>query len=170
MTEASWSSRIHSTVQIREARDGDAAGLIALIGSVFGEYPGCVLDVEGEMPQLLAIATAFAELEGRFWVAERDGEVVGCGGVARAHDPSGVELKHLYVAKDARRSGLGSRFVARVEDDAHARGAAFVELWSDTRFLDAHRLYERLGYQRLPDTRALNDLSSSVEFHFIKKL
>jgi putative acetyltransferase len=57
-----------------------------------------------------------------------------------------------------------------VEREAARNSAAFVELWSDTRFLDAHRLYERLGYTRSPHTRELQDLSNSVEFHFLKHL
>lgn len=161
---------IDSSVAIRDARDDDAAGLIALIGATFAEYPGCVLELDHEMPQLKAIATAFADLGGRFWTAERDGVIVACGGLAPAHDPAGVELKHLYVAKAARRMGLGTALTRLVEEEAARRGAAFIELWSDTRFLDAHRLYEGLGYTRLPDTRELDDLSNSVEFHFIKKL
>jgi putative acetyltransferase len=155
---------------IRDARDDDAAGLIALIGDVFAEYPGCVFELDHEMPQLRAIATEFGKLGGRFWVAELEGEVVGCGGIAPAHDPAGAELKHLYVAKRARRSGLGTKFVAMVESEAARNEADFVELWSDTRFLDAHRLYERLGYVRSAQTRELNDLSNSIEFHFKKKM
>jgi putative acetyltransferase len=157
-------------IKIRDARDDDAAGLIALIGSVFAEYPGCVLELDREMPQLRAIATAFRDDGGRFWVAELAGDIVACGGIAPATDPAGAELKHLYVAKRARRVGLGTRFVALVEGEAARNGAAFVELWSDTRFLDAHRLYERLGYTRSAQTRELNDLSNTIEFHFIKEL
>ena len=50
--------------QLRPARDSDSAGVIALIGRVFAEYPGCVLDVEAEEPELRAPATHFD----RFWV------------------------------------------------------------------------------------------------------
>ena len=163
MTQASY------RIFIRESRDDDAAGLIALIGGCFAEYPGCVLDIDGEMPQLRAIATAFQEHGGRFWTAESEGAIIGCAGIVPAQ-PDGAELKHLYVAKDARRVGLGTRFVAIVEAEARSRGAAFVELWSDTRFEDAHRLYERLGYVRSAHPRELHDLSSSVEYHFRKKL
>ena len=155
---------------IRDARDDDAAALIALIGGIFDEYPGCVLELDHEMPQLRAIATSFASQGGRFWVAEVDGSVVACCGISPAHDPAGAELKHLYVAKATRRSGLGTAFVRLVEDEAARRGAAFIELWSDTRFLDAHRLYERLGYARSPHTRELHDLSHTVEFHFRKNV
>ena len=53
---------------------------------------------------------------------------------------------------------------------AESRGARFVELWSDTRFADAHRLYERLGYRKSGVTRELHDMSGSVEYHFRKEL
>ena len=157
------------TLVIRDSRDNDADGLIALIGGCFAEYPGCVLDVDGEMPQLRAIATSFAEHGGRFWTAELDGTIVGCVGIAPA-ERDGAELKHLYVAESARRMGLGTRLISIVETEARARGATYVEMWSDTRFLDAHRLYERLGYVRSPETRELDDLSDSVEYYFSKRL
>ena len=43
-------------------------------------------------------------------------------------------------------------------------------LWSDTRFTGAHRLYERLGYRRLPESRTLGDVSNSVEHGYEKAL
>jgi len=146
---------------VRDAVDEDANGLIELIGAVFGEYPGCVLDVD--------VATAFDRRGGRFWVGERDARVVACVGFAPA-DGGGVELKKLYVDRAQRGAGLGTRLVGLVEREAHGRGAGFIDLWSDTRFLDAHRLYASLGYERGPDTRELHDLSETVEFYFRKQL
>jgi putative acetyltransferase len=46
--------------RIRAARDSDAGGLISLIGDVYAEYPGCILDVDGEEPDLRAICSAYA--------------------------------------------------------------------------------------------------------------
>src|SRR5262245_29152231 len=69
---------VRSTPMIREGRDEDADGLIALLGGVFAEYPGCVLDVDGELPELRAIATSFRRWGGRFWVDEREGVVIAC--------------------------------------------------------------------------------------------
>src|SRR5262249_59719602 len=69
-------------VSFRDAIDADSEALIALIGGVFDEYPGCVMDVDGEMPELRAIASHFRRLEGRFLVAEREGRVIGCVGFA----------------------------------------------------------------------------------------
>jgi putative acetyltransferase len=87
-----------------------------------------------------------------------------------AAGPGGTALKSLYVARGVRRRGLGEQLVSLVEDESRRRGASFVELWTDARFLDAHRLYERLGYIRGPRTRELHDLSRSVELYYRKDL
>jgi predicted GNAT family N-acyltransferase len=154
---------------VRVATDADSAALIALIEGCWSEYPGCVMDVDGEEPWLRAPASAYAEKGGTLEVVELDGEVVACVGVT----PEGagtVSLRSLYVAAAARRQGLGGELVARVESEARSRGAGRVHLWSDTRFTDAHRLYERSGYARLPGSRELHDRSNTVEFPFAKDL
>lgn len=172
----------------RPARDDDRDGLIQLIGKTYAEYPGCVLDVEREEPDLLGIASAYARYGGAFWVitapapeaapamaeasATAAGVIVACVGwlpSSRAERSGWVELRKLYVARDYRRRGLASALVGRVESAARERGAPGVELWSDTRFLDAHRLYARHGY-RQGAQRELFDVSRSVEYHFEKRL
>ncbi|MBX6374229.1 MAG: GNAT family N-acetyltransferase, partial [Acetobacteraceae bacterium] len=55
---------------LRPGRDDDAEGFIALIGACWAEYPGCVLDVDGEVPELRALATHFARQGGALWAAE----------------------------------------------------------------------------------------------------
>ena len=156
-------------VTIREARDDDSEGLIALVDGCWSEYPGCILDVDGELPELRAIASHYAGRDGRFWIADSGGKVVGSVGLLPAA-PRVAELCKLYVDRAARRSGLGTHLVGLVEAEARSRGAELLHLWSDTRFAEAHRLYERLGFARAPETRALNDLSHSVEYHYRKPL
>jgi len=155
------------SIVIREARDADGKALCALIEPIFAEYEGVLFILE-EMPELMVIATTFGDAGGTFWVAERDGELVGCVGWVPHGD--GVELKKLYVAKTDRERGLGRQLVDRVEEAATKRGAAFVQLWSDSKFLPAHRFYRRRGYVRDGQTRTLEDLSDTIEFHFRKEL
>jgi len=153
---------------IRHASDSDSAALIALIANVYAEYPGCILDVKNEMPELLAPATTARSEGGRWWVAELGGAVVASG--AAMPKDGAVELKRLYVSPASRKRGLGAHFVKLAENEAQWRGVGRVFLWTDTRFADAHRLYERLGYTRAAETRALNDLSNSIEYHYAKEL
>ena len=156
--------------EIREGRDDDAWDLVGLVAECWADYPGCVMDVHGEVPELLAINSHFAARHGHFWVAEDAGRLVGSVGVHPAPAAATALLTKLYVAHRARRQGLGRRLVALVETQARAHGAATVELWTDTRFTDAHQLYESCGYQRQADTRELHDLSHSVEYRYIKDL
>lgn len=54
-------------------------------------------------------------------------------------------LARLYVHPDARRQGAGSGLLRTALDAARAHGRRAVEIWSDKRLRDAHRLYERFG-------------------------
>lgn len=157
--------------ELRAARDSDATDLTTLIGSCYAEYEGCVLDPDGVDAWMAAPASAYAGKGGEFWVLEGalGMGLVACVGWGPAADDA-VELKNLYVGASARRQGLGARFVALVEDVATGRGSTAVELWSDTRFTDAHRLYERLGYVHTGVERELHDPSDTVEYGFLKRL
>ncbi|MCY3669876.1 MAG: GNAT family N-acetyltransferase [Alphaproteobacteria bacterium] len=157
------------SARIRLVRDSDAAGLIRLIDACWSAYEGCILDVDAEEPQLRAMRSHFDALGGEYWVAEGPGGGIAAGGGwAPAADPAGAELHKLYVLAEIRRQGLARRLVGMAEAAARRRGSRFVELWSDTRFLEAHAFYEALGYRRTGGTRELNDLSNTTEFHFIK--
>lgn len=158
-----------SLPRVREVHDGDSAALIELIGGCFAEYPGCVLDLDDLDRWMLAPRSAYDGWRGRMDVVELDERIVACCG-SRPLTDDAVELKSLYVAAPARRHGLGAELVAGVEERARAAGARRVELWSDSRFSDAHRLYARLGYRRLAGTRRLDDPSDTTEHSFAKDL
>jgi putative acetyltransferase len=152
---------VTEAITIVRARDEHAAGLIALIEPIFGEYEGVLFLLE-ELPELFGIATAYQD--GAFWCAFRGETLVGSVGWLPAD--GGLELRKLYVARAERRHGLGDRLARLVEDDARARGARFIELWSDVKFTTAHRFYEARGYQRDGRTRELHDKSGTVEYYF----
>lgn len=164
-----YGSGMTDGVVLRDVHDDDSAALIELIATCWADYPGCVMDVDGEEPWLRAPARSYAEWQGRFWVVEIDGSVVACGGL-RPKSDSTIELKSLYVAKPARRRGIAHGLVEVIEDEARSRGARGIELWSDTRFADGHAFYRKHGYVHTGRTRELHDLSNSVEYEFFKEL
>ncbi len=140
-----------------------------MIGGCFAEYPGCVLDLPGIDAWMLRPAASYDVPGAQLWVGTVDGDVAACVGI-KPSGPQVAELKSLYVGAPARRRGLGARFVGLVESAATELGADTVELWTDTRFGDAHRLYERLGYRRGAHTRDLHDPSGTTEYHYTKQL
>lgn len=162
---------------IRAVRDGDSAALIDLVGTCWSEYPGCVLDVDGEEPWLRRPASAYRAWGGGFWVVDGSGAgaLHGSAGFkplpgTPLPGPAWCELKGVYVARAARRAGLGSALVRHAEDQAGAHGMAGVQAWSDSRFTQAHAMYLRLGYRRTGRSRELGDLSNTTEWEFAKAL
>lgn len=158
----------HSAAQTREARDSDGAAIMALVEHCFADYAGCVLDKANDCPDLFAPATYYRDLGGKLWVVDDGGLIATVAW--HPLDAARAELKRLYVHADARRQGLGATLGSLVEDSARTRGIKTMELWTDTRFDAAHRLYDRLGYALQPETRDLQDLSNSIEYQFIKTL
>jgi len=153
-------------LRIREAMDADSEAVISLIDACFREYDGCVMDLPGLDADLPAVASHFAENGGRFWVLEdRAGHILGCAGFEPKADDV-IELKRLYVDPGARRRGIASRLYAQVREVAEARGAAAIELWSDTRFGEAHAFYLAHGFRQTGRTRQLDDPSQTTEYEF----
>ena len=154
---------------IRPGRDEDADGFIALIARCWADYPGCVMDVDGEMPELRALAAYYAGQGGALWAAERDGAIAGM--VAARPDADGAwEICRVYADPAMHGTGLGHRLLDATEAHARAHGARRLVLWSDTRFDRAHRFYETRGYVRAGGLRALDDLSNSLEYGYAKPL
>lgn len=153
---------------IRAARDEDADGIISLIGRCFDEYEGVYLDVENEEPILKTFGSGFKSIGGESWVLECSGIIKAC--IGWTPTDNGVELKKLYLDQDLRGQGLAETMVNLVLDAAQKRGVDEIELWSDTKFTRAHRFYEKNGFERTQDLRALNDISDTTEYRFIRKL
>ena len=153
---------------LRTARNADAPGIIDLVARCYAEYPGCVLDVDGEEPELRHPEGGFSG----FWVLERGGRVLGTVAwkVHGADERGPLELKKLYLDPRIRGAGWARKLVDLIEDQARRRGIRLVELWTDTRFEDAHAMYAHLGYTRTGETRELHDRSDTVEYFFRKEV
>lgn len=152
---------------IRPGRDADEDGFIALIAACWAEYPGCIMDVDAELPEVRMLASHYAEQGGALWTAEADGAVAGM--IATRPLPGGDwEICRVYVHPSRHGAGLGPALLHVAEAHAAAAGARGLALWSDTRFLRAHRFYEKHGYVHRPGERPLHDLSNSVEHEYRK--
>jgi GNAT superfamily N-acetyltransferase len=154
----------------RPVRDEDAQDLFGLLTLCFAEYPGCYTDPHDDLRDILQPATRAREAGARFWAVDDErGRICACVSVDFPSEGTG-ELHRLYVRPDMRRSGLGAGLVGIVEAEARRQGARRIVFWSDTRFTNAHRLYERMGYSRHPGERDLGDISNSREYFFEKAL
>jgi putative acetyltransferase len=155
---------------LRYACDDDAPAIIGLISAVWSEYPGKTLVAANDMPELLRPASAYARGDGRFWLVETGGHVIGTVALMPSVETGVVELQKLYVSRDVRGNGLGGFLCYLVEREARERGAHAIELWTDVKLLDAHRRYERLGYQRGDVLKTYNDTSATVRYYYRKEI
>ncbi|WP_131834020.1 GNAT family N-acetyltransferase [Ancylobacter aquaticus] len=157
-----------TNIPIRPATDADGDAIAALIAAAFSEYEGCVFDRAAEFPELDAIASHFSARGGTIWVAEADDSVIGSMALAPAKDEDapagGLEIFKVYVAQAARRRGVARALFDTALDAARAAGAPEIRLWTDTRFADAHRFYERCGFTREGPARECHDLSATWEY------
>jgi putative acetyltransferase len=148
------------STNLRPATDSDADGVIALIARCYADYPPNVLDVDGEEPELRTPASSF---DG-FWVVEQHGEIVGC--IAAANYGDHIEMKKYYVHPKMRGAGQGSKLHQLFLDYVRLQGVHKIELWTDTRFDLAHKVYTHMGYRPTGQSRELHDISDTTEFHF----
>jgi ribosomal protein S18 acetylase RimI-like enzyme len=100
---------------------------------------------------------------GRIAVAEFAGDLVGVvvlyapDAPRRAVAEAGeAELSRLAVAVQARRHGVGRALARWCEAQARAEGWRAIALWSRPAQTAAHRLYESLGYSRLPERDSID--------------
>jgi ribosomal protein S18 acetylase RimI-like enzyme len=141
-------------VRIEPASPGDSPRIAELTVEV---YVGGGLSSAGYAGEL-------ADVAGRARVAQllvaRDGggRIVGSvafvpsgdfGEVLESDDEAGFRM--LVVAPEVRGRGIGAALVEECLRRARAAGKRRVVISTGTRMTAAHRLYERLGFTRLPE-------------------
>lgn len=159
-----------SKTLIRPGQDADAQAIIALIWACWSQYPGIRMDVDGEMPELHALASYYSAAGGAYWVAELDGQPIGMIATRPTLVAGEWEICRVYVDPSRHGGGLGHQLLDVAESHAMAAGALRFVLWSDTRFDRAHRFYEKRSYVRSGPVRVLQDISNSLEYRYAKPI
>jgi ribosomal protein S18 acetylase RimI-like enzyme len=147
-------------MRIREARESDAARAAQLWTEAYSaqnphEGRRKPYD-EGELGAAAAAATVLVaeDEEG----GSEAGEVIGIVALVPPNAPRGVvsrrgeaELLRLAIASAVRRRGVGRALAVAALQLADALGAEAVVLWSRPYQVEAHSLYESLGFRRVPE-------------------
>ena len=125
---------------------GDGAALVsAMVAEMRDLYDGLDLDAPG-MPK--AGPAELGPPGGAYLVGYRDGIPVCGGGFKRLPDGA-CEIKRMYVAPPARRSGVARALLAALEDAARGLGYRVARLDTGSRQPHAQAFYEASGYRRV---------------------
>lgn len=139
------------TFHIRPIEPRDNLAMAAIIRSVMPEFdadgPGFAIH-DAEVDTMFE---AYAQPRSSYFVVERDGMVVGGGGVAPLEnaEPDVCELRKMYFLPQARGIGAGSAMMQRCLDAARTHGFRRCYLETLTGMDAAQVLYARSGFMQL---------------------
>ncbi|MFG3092171.1 GNAT family N-acetyltransferase [Streptomyces antibioticus] len=137
-------------LEIRPAMTEDVPAIVALLAD---DPLGARRESPDDLtPYLTALERISADPNQRLVVAVREGRVVGTlqltivPGLSRRGATRSV-IEGVRVHADERGSGLGTRFIEWAIEESRRENCQLVQLTSDSTRTDAHRFYERLGFE-----------------------
>ncbi|MEE1837376.1 GNAT family N-acetyltransferase [Streptomyces sp. SP17KL33] len=137
-------------LEIRPATEDDVPEIVAMLAD---DPLGAQRESPDDLaPYLAALERLSGDPHQHVVVAVRQGRVVGTlqltivPGLSRRGSTRAI-IEGVRVHADERGSGLGSRLIEWAIESSRAQGCQLVQLTSDATRTDAHRFYERLGFE-----------------------
>ncbi|MBB5917897.1 DNA-binding MarR family transcriptional regulator/GNAT superfamily N-acetyltransferase [Nocardia transvalensis] len=132
---------------VRDPRPGDYGWAIQRNAALYAAEYGWDADYETLVTRIVAdyLETREPQAE-RAWIADRDGEPVGCVFCVREDDTT-ARLRLLLVDPSARGLGVGSALVEECLRFATAAGYRSMVLWTNDVLTSARHIYERAGFE-----------------------
>ncbi|MGV9559157.1 GNAT family N-acetyltransferase [Streptomyces sp. NPDC003522] len=136
-----------------EIRAAVAEDVPAIVGMLADDPLGARRESPDDLaPYLSALERISADANQRLVVAVREERVVGTlqltivPGLSRRGATRSI-IEGVRVHADERGSGLGTRFIEWAIEESRRENCRLVQLTSDGTRTDAHRFYERLGFE-----------------------
>ncbi|OWV64712.1 GNAT family acetyltransferase [Rhizobium sp. R339] len=133
-------------IEIRAFAADDADDVLSVILPIQREEFGINITADAQ-PDLRVIPDYYQSGKGQFWVAVKDGAIVGTIGLKDIGNGQAA-LRKMFVAAEVRgrEHGVAARLLDRLF--AHARDAGLTDIFLGTtdKFVAAHRFYEKNGF------------------------
>ena len=141
-----------SDIRIRLAERADVPAIVRLLAD---DVLGATRELPGEplaQPYWDAFDAMSAQGGNELYVAEAHGEIVGCLQLSVIHGLSRIgmtrgQIEGVRVSSRHRGKRIGEAMITAAIERARALGCKVVQLTTDRTRVDAHRFYERLGFE-----------------------
>ncbi len=140
----SGGARVRNIV-LREPRHGDFGWIVSAHGRLYAQEYGWT-DFEGLVAQIVAdFIRNYDPKRERCWIAEMEGENVGCVMVVKDTDQV-ARIRLLLIDPKARGQGLGTKLVGECIAFARAAGYSKMTLWTHSVLEAARVIYDKAGF------------------------
>lgn len=140
-----------SEIVLREHRPGDMGWVTERHAVLYYEQDGWGAGFEALCAGIVKdFLENFDARRERCWIAERNGERIGC--VFVVNDKGEARLRLLLVEPSARGTGLGRRLVDECIRFSRAKGYKKLVLWTHAHLTAARAIYCKTGFKKLKKT------------------
>lgn len=125
---------------------GDLEAISELHGRLYSDEFGYDQTFAKHVEGLLFDLEDLDEDRERFWIAEVDGDIVGCVALAKG-EGGRARLRFLLVDPGARGRGLGRKLVELGVDFARGKGYPSIYLTTQPTLVNAGKVYRSAGFE-----------------------
>ena len=153
--------------RFRPIRPEDNPRVAHIIRTVMTEFGAVGPGYSIEDPEVDYMFETYNSDRAIFYVLEKSGEVVGCGGLAplKGGNPDTCELQKMYFLEAGRGLGAGKELIRMLFDDARRLGFAQMYLETIEEMEAANGLYVKMGFNPIEGPMGNTGHSSCGRFY-----
>ena len=138
---------LNARYRLRAPVPGDFGWIVKRHAELYAQEYGWIEPFEGVCAQIVAdFANKYDAKRERCWIAEMDGENVGCVFLV-AHSDTTARIRLLLVDPKARGLKLGARLVDECVGFARRAGYKKITLWTHSVLTAARHIYQKAGFK-----------------------